>query len=465
MSEILIAGDTGDIAAGVRRGLEARGHDTTLVESGRACLDRYQEVPSDAVVVCLPLADMGGGTLLRSLKGQDRAANIIVSGSDREIPDGVAAYEFGALEYVADPVSKSIDLLAAVGMAVGSRRGDVQLRYLRERQAAEASANTLVAECSAMQDAMRVVRMICARASGTGTAPTILITGETGTGKGQLAKYIHYNGGRRTRPFVEINCAAIPGQLLEAELFGHERGAFTDARTRRAGLFETAHEGTLFLDEIGAVPIDLQAKLLTAIEEKRLRRIGGRESITVDTQILAATHADLKTAAKNGHFRVDLYHRLNVISVRLPPLRERGNDKIILAERFVASTCREYGLPPRRLTPRARAHIMEYPWPGNVRELRNQLERIVLLHDDDVVDVDHFEVSNSLRPPDSDRFSVHLPEGGVSLADIEREVIERALDRFEGNVSQTARYLRISRQTLIYRMKKHDLRRTADDDD
>ncbi|MCA9625779.1 MAG: sigma 54-interacting transcriptional regulator, partial [Myxococcales bacterium] len=210
----------------MRRGLEARGHDTTLVESGRACLDRYQEVPSDAVVVCLPLADMGGGTLLRSLKGQDRAANIIVSGSDREIPDGVAAYEFGALEYVADPVSKSIDLLAAVGMAVGSRRGDVQLRYLRERQAAEASANTLVAECSAMQDAMRVVRMICARASGTGTAPTILITGETGTGKGQLAKYIHYNGGRRTRPFVEINCAAIPGQLLEAELFGHERGAF-----------------------------------------------------------------------------------------------------------------------------------------------------------------------------------------------------------------------------------------------
>jgi two-component system, NtrC family, response regulator AtoC len=458
VSEILVVGSTGSVVSDVLRSLTARGHQTTAVAGGRACLDHYLVSPSDAVVICLPLDDMGGATLLRFLKEQDRAVNAVVSGSDRELPDGVAAFEHGALEYVPDPIGNAVDLLAAVGIAIGSRRGDVQLRYLREREAAAAAAHTLVAQCPAMRDAVRVVRMVCARASGSGSAPTILITGETGTGKGMLAKFIHYNGGRRTRPFVEINCAAIPAQLLEAELFGHERGAFTDARTRRAGLFETADEGTMFLDEIGAVPLDVQAKLLTAIEEKRLRRIGGRQAITVDTQILAATHANLKEASKDGRFRVDLYHRLNVVSVNLPPLRARGADKLVLAEKFVEAACREYGLPPRTLTDRARAYILEYPWPGNVRELKNQIERIVLLHDGEHIDEEHFDVANSVRPPESERFSLRLPETGISLADIEKEVITRALERFDGNVSRTARYLNVTRQTLIYRMKKYSLR-------
>lgn len=458
MSEILVVGSVKEVVSNVLRSLTARGHQTIAVTGGRACLDQYLASPSDAVVICLPLEDMGGATLLRFLKEQDRAVNAVVSGHDQEVPDSVAAFEHGALEYIADPVSHAVDLLAAVGIALGSRRGDVQLRYLREREAAAAAADSLVAHCAAMRDAVRVVRMVCARASGAGAAPTILITGETGTGKGMLAKFIHYNGGRRTRPFVEINCAAIPGQLLEAELFGHERGAFTDARTQRAGLFETADQGTLFLDEIGAVPLELQAKLLTAIEEKRLRRIGGRESLSVDTQILAATHTNLKEATKDGRFRVDLYHRLNVVSVHLPPLRQRGSDKLVLAERFLEAACKEYGLSLRTFSDRARTYILEYPWPGNVRELKNQIERIVLLHEGDVIDEEHFDVANSVRPPESDRFSLRLPESGISLADIEREVIERALERFEGNVSRTARYLNVTRQTLIYRMKKYGLK-------
>jgi two-component system, NtrC family, response regulator AtoC len=456
LSEILVAGDA-EVVSEVLRRLTARGHRATSAMTGQRCLERYGTDPSDAVVVCLPLEDMGGGRLLQFLKEQDKGVNVVVSGTDAEIRNAVAAYEHGAVEYVPDPVKDATDLLAAVGMAVGSRRGDVELRYLREREAA-AALDALVAECAAMSEAVRVVRMVCSRSTGSGSAPTILITGETGTGKGMLAKFIHFNSGRRTRPFVEINCAAIPGQLLESELFGYERGAFTDARNRKAGLFETAHEGTLFLDEIGATSLEVQAKLLTAIEEKRIRRIGGNHAVSVDAQILAATHTNLKEAAKTGQFRADLFHRLNVVAVHLPPLRERGEDKLVLAERFMQSVCREYGLPSRAFTKRARDYILEYPWPGNVRELRNQIERIVLLYDDPEVDEEHFDVANSVRPPDSDRFSLRLPEEGISLADIEKEVICRALERFEGNVTRTARYLHVTRQTLIYRMKKYGLK-------
>jgi two-component system, NtrC family, response regulator AtoC len=274
-----------------------------------------------------------------------------------------------------------------------------------------------------------------------------------------LAKCIHYSGGRRTRPFVEVNCAAIPPTLLESELFGHERGAFTDAHAARAGLFETADRGTLFLDEISSTPAAVQAKLLTALEEKRIRRIGGRQPMQVDVQIIAATHTDLKEAVRLGTFRADLYHRLNVVTVRMPSLRDRGEDRISLAESFVARTCKEYGLPTRTLSADARRYLLEYPWPGNVRELKNQIERIVLLYNDSEIDIDQFDVRRSSLPPaiPTTGFHLSLPDEGVSLDDIEREAIRVALDRCSGNVSQAARFLRVTRQTVIYRMKKYGL--------
>ncbi len=314
-----------------------------------------------------------------------------------------------------------------------------------------------------MQEVFRVVRLLCERSS-RGGAPTVLITGETGTGKGMLAKCIHFNGGRRTRAFVEVNCAAIPGSLLESELFGHERGAFTDAHAARAGLFETADRGTLFLDEIGSVPLALQAKLLTAIEEKRIRRVGGRNATLIDVQIVAATHTDLKEAVRQGDFRADLYHRLNVVAVRMPSLRERGEDKLLLAEAFVAQTCAEYGLGPRRFTPAAVRYINDYPWPGNVRELKNQIERVLLLHNDEEIDVEQFDARRSSLPPDPNGFQLSLPADGIALATIECEAIKRALQRTEGNVSRAARFLRITRQTLIYRMKKHGLEGAENED-
>jgi DNA-binding NtrC family response regulator len=273
---------------------------------------------------------------------------------------------------------------------------------------------------------------------------------------------VHYNGARRHQPYVEVNCAALPPSLMESELFGYERGAFTDAKTTRPGLFETANGGTLFLDEIGAVPLDLQAKLLTAIEEKTVRRIGGRQPMRVNVQIIAATHENLEASAVEGNFRSDLFHRLNVVAVTLPALRERADDILLLGEAFVHASCREYGISSRRLSDDAKAWMLRYTWPGNVRELRNQIERIVLLENDEWIRAEHFRTANldgtTLQVTRSNgSLTVTLPPNGVPLEELEREVLKAALERCAGNVSRAARYLSITRQTLIYRMKKHGI--------
>jgi transcriptional regulator with PAS, ATPase and Fis domain len=304
------------------------------------------------------------------------------------------------------------------------------------------------------------VRKICRRTVGGG-APTVLITGETGTGKGLFAKALHYNSVRRNWALVELNCAAVPATLIEAELFGHERGAFTDARSARAGLFETADRGSLFLDEIAALDLSLQAKLLNVIEEKRVRRLGGSGERSVDVQIVAATAQDLEVMTAENRFRRDLFHRLDVVRIHLPPLRKRGDDRLLLAETFLVQLCHEYGLPARQLSAGARRAVERYDWPGNVRELRNRIERVVLLRDDAVVRTADLELPEPERRVEirdgAEGLSVELPEQGFKLDDLEREVLSQSLERHKGNVSRAARFLGITRQTLIYRMRKHGL--------
>jgi transcriptional regulator with PAS, ATPase and Fis domain len=307
------------------------------------------------------------------------------------------------------------------------------------------------------------VRQLCSRTAG-GKTPIILVSGETGTGKGALAKAIHYRSVRRHRPFVEVNCAALPPNLVESELFGHERGAFTDARRGRPGLFETADGGTLFLDEVPSIPLELQAKLLTAIEDRRVRRIGGNTPQDVDVQLIAAAQPVLRKMVKSGRFREDLFHRLNVLSIDLPPLRERGDDVLLLAREIVEEICGEYGLPPLELADSAIAFMRRYHWPGNVRELRNQIERIVLLSESPQIEGWQFERASGeflrVEPEPSDSgLRIQLPVQGISLPDLEQQVIRQALELNEGNVSRTARYLSITRQTLIYRMKKFGIHR------
>jgi DNA-binding NtrC family response regulator len=426
------------------------------------------------VLVVLPISDTRTSELMADLRTQDPRVCVVMTGRDAEIHGAPEAFEHGAQDYVSHPVGRSDEVLFVLGLILGSRAGDAQLRYLRKKDATGTELHLIVGRSPAMRKVATAVRNICHRTS-SGITPTILIQGETGTGKGLLAKSIHYHGNRRSRAFVDVNCAAIPGSLIEAELFGYERGAFTDARTGRPGLFETADGGTIFLDEIGAMALNLQAKLLTAVEEKKLRRLGGRKPVKVDVQVIVATNRDLASMVDRGEFRVDLYHRLNVLAVALPPLRERGDDKLLLAETFVRSLCEEYGLPRKRLAEEARRAIDSYPWPGNVRELKNQLERVILLEDDDVirahqfafsyddVDVDVADTGNELR--------IRLPDDGVSLEALERATLNEALQRCDNNVSRAARFLRISRHTMMYRLKKYNLtdhvddrRNTSDDD-
>jgi two-component system response regulator AtoC len=298
---------------------------------------------------------------------------------------------------------------------------------------------------------------------------TVLIRGASGTGKELIARLIHTRGPTNAGPFVEINCSAIPDTLLEAELFGHEKGAFTDAKIRKKGLFELADGGTVFLDEIGTMSMKLQSKLLRVIEEKRFMRLGGTEEIEVSVRMIAATNVDLERALTDGTFREDLYYRLNVISIELPLLREREDDILLLAEFFARRFAREYNREVTELSSETKKMLMDYTWPGNVRELKNTIERAVFLGTSDVIEPEHLEITRRFREPlatasaspvelgAGGEVTITIPPGGIALEAVERKLIESALHHCRWNVSQAAKILALSRDTLRYRIKKYGL--------
>jgi DNA-binding NtrC family response regulator len=428
---------------------------TALAADGRGCrmASSLEELGATGrgalIVVLLPLTGASAGDVMSAV-GPD--ARVVLCGSDSMVSGAVDALHLGALAHAPDPSTDPFRFREQISSSI-DRDTDV------EKDAVD--WGRILGTSPAMERVRTIVQQVCAR-SRRGAAPTILLSGETGTGKGLLASAIHFHGGRKHEPFVDVNCAAIPASLIESELFGHERGAFTDAREARVGLFQSAHGGTLFLDEIAALPLDLQAKILTVIEEKRVRPVGARQAATVDVQLMAATHRELKRMVESGEFRADLFHRLNVVSIRIPPLRERGDDKLHIAERLLSSMCGEFGIPPRRLAPSARDRIVNHGWPGNVRELRNKLERILMLEDSDVIEAWHFDGDGppSIRVVyENGDIRVRLPPEGIQFSRLEREVLREALALNHGNVTRAARYLGITRQTLMYRMKKHGLLR------
>jgi DNA-binding NtrC family response regulator len=293
---------------------------------------------------------------------------------------------------------------------------------------------------------------------------TVLLQGETGTGKELIARAIHYKTFTHFHPFIEINCNTLPENLLESELFGHEKGAFTDARTLKKGLFEMAQNGTLFLDEIGDISIPIQLKLLKSIEEKKIRRLGGIEDITIDTRIIAATNKNLQQAVKNSHFRNDLYYRLNVFSINLPPLRNRGDDVIILAHYFLCTYAEEYESTLLKFTPEAKKLLKEYSWPGNVRELKHAIERVVLLKSGEVIDrkdlEEAIECETSIGLPKkriSDQIVLEIPPEGLSLCEGEKQLITQMLNKTGWNKTRTSQLLQISRPRLDRKIRKYNL--------
>ena len=301
------------------------------------------------------------------------------------------------------------------------------------------------------------------------TPATVLITGESGTGKELVAQEIHRRGGRAPRAFVVVNCTAIPANLLEAELFGYEKGAFTDAKIRKRGLLELADGGTVFLDEIGLMPLELQTKLLGVLETRSFRRVGGMEDIRVDVRFVAATNEDLEKSVSTGRFRKDLYYRLNVVPVHLPPLRDRGEDTLNIARHFLGIYSQRYVKGHCRLSQGAERWLLNYPWPGNARELRNVIERAVLLSSGDLLQAEDLAIGKSekdlalqedspaLEVTGLGEIRIAIPTWGIALEDVERKLIEEALTKAEGNVTRAAQLLHLSRDTLRYRIEKHGI--------
>jgi DNA-binding NtrC family response regulator len=356
--------------------------------------------------------------------------------------------KLGAYHYVNKPFNlDEVVLLVEKALETSNLRREV--RALRSSQTREYGFDAIIGNSPAMQQ----IKALLARVAAS-PASTVLLTGETGTGKDLAAKAVHYNSDRASRSFVNITCSALPEQLLESELFGHERGAFTDARQQKRGLFETADGGTVFLDEIGEMTPALQSKLLRFLEEKAFKRVGGLADVRVDVRVVAATNRDLEEEVKAGKFREDLFYRLQVMPIPLPPLRERKGDVPLLASYYIDRFNREFKKRVRGLSPAATKLLEQYQWPGNVRELRNAIERAMLLIDRDRLEPEDF--STLTRSVDAAQFK--LPPGGIDLEDVERQLLTQALERAGGNQSQAAQLLGINRDQVRYRIEKFGLK-------
>jgi DNA-binding NtrC family response regulator len=448
---IVVIEDEALLGRQIERALAAAGHEVRMETSGASGVAAVAQAEPDLVLLDLRLPDRSGLEVLAELRALDADLPVVLMTAYGSVADAVEAMRRGAADYLQKPLDLD-ELRLLVERVVSRARRDRELAHLRRRD--RALPEGLIASDPAILAAFEQARRIREAGLPRGRRPAILISGETGSGKGMLARALHeaLGGG----PFLEVNCTAMPEPLVEAELFGHERGSFTDAKAERVGLFEAAEGGTLFLDEIGCASLSTQAKLLKAIEERRVRRLGSSRDRAVDVHVIAATNRDLDAAVVAREFREDLLHRLRVLSIEVPPLRARPGDVEALARRFCAELAQLYGRRVK-LADDGLAELRRYPWPGNVRELRNVIERAVLLAPGEVLDAPLF--ADLLRPaarggaPDPFR----LPEGGISLEELERDLIRQALERAGGNRTRAAALLGLTRDTLRYRLEKHGI--------
>jgi two-component system, NtrC family, response regulator AtoC len=445
-STVLIVDDERTLARSIKVFLNDSGYQAEVAGTGEQALEMLERVRPDVIFLDVRLPGMSGIDLLQRIREFDPAVPVVIMTAFGTIEGAVDAVKRGAFDYLKKPVDlDELKLLADRARQHALMRQE--LSYYRGRTAREAPFLSVVGDSPAMRAVLERARQV----AGLDDVPPILITGETGTGKGMVARSIHASGPRSSKPFIEVNCTALPATLMEAELFGHERGAFTDAKESKIGLFEAAEGGFLFLDEIGDVELSLQGKLLRAIEERVVRRVGGVRDRKVDVRILSATNRDLEREAQQGRFRKDLYFRLAVILLRLPALRERGEDVLLLAEEFLRRFSAKYGRQVRRIDAPARDALMAYSWPGNVRELSHVIERAVLWSQGDALEAEHLSL---IEPEPARPSGTELPPAGVDLAQWERSVIEQALREAGGNQTKAAHRLGISRDTLRYRIKK-----------
>jgi DNA-binding NtrC family response regulator len=456
---VFLLDDDDLIVSMLARALKGEGYDVQPETDPNEVVDKIRSFSPDVVMLDLKLPGKSGMDILKEIMERGIGAQVIMLTSDDTAETAVRAMKLGAADYLTKPFDMDeVKLVIASIMEKGKLRSEVE--YLRK-----ISSDLVYKEIIGSSGVVQRLKERACKLAQAGV-PTVLITGENGTGKELFARYIHHamhgeNPGDYA-PFVGINCAALPEPLIESELFGHEKGSFTDAKVDKKGIFELASQGSILLDEIGEMKPNLQTKLLRVLEERKVRRVGGRHDIPIDATVFATTNRNLEEAVEKGDFRIDLYYRLNVFSLHIPPLRERPEDLLLLAHYFLSFFSVKYNRAgPRGFSPEAEMLLLAYGWPGNVRELRNVVERIVVLESCETVLPDHLpkeilyrKESGSSMPA---RAGFALPEAGLSLDEMEKTLILQALERSAGNKTQAAKLLGITYDSLRYQIKKFGL--------
>jgi len=453
VAAILLVDDDESLREVMKYHLEQDGHEVLTAENGRAGFELFTKHGPDVVVSDIVMPEIGGVELLKRIKDVSSDTMFVMITAHGSVESAVEAMRLGACDYLEKPFAADA-LKMSVKKALRVANLEKENKYLRGVAIDKYRFGNIVGASEAMKRVFETAARVAERNA------TVLILGESGSGKELLAKAIHFNSRRKDGPFIPVNVSAIPGQLIDSELFGHEKGAFTGAVTRHAGAFERASGGTIFLDEIAEMPAEHQVRLLRVLQEKEIVRVGGEKSEQVNARVIAATNRDLDDMVRSGQFRQDLYFRLSVVPIEMPPLRRRADDIPSLVAHFLEKHGAESGSERMKMSPEAMDVLMKYDWPGNVRELENAIERCAAITAGPVIAPEDLpeKIRQGAAALGLKAFRFELPEGGIVLEDVEKTLIQAALEKNNNNQSAAARYLGITRNTLLYRMDKFNLK-------
>ncbi|ABR49393.1 two component, sigma54 specific, transcriptional regulator, Fis family [Alkaliphilus metalliredigens QYMF] len=449
MNKILIVDDEKNMRWAMKKALKTEDYQVFEAANGQEGVEKFQELQPDLVLLDLKMPVMDGLEALQKMKGIDEHIPVIMITAHGTTESAVEAMKLGAIDYISKPFDIE-ELKIVIHKALQVKGLQDKVDYLKEELQSQ-TGKTIIGKSEKMEAILNIVDRVAQ------TNATILILGESGTGKEVIANAIHYNSGRREGPYIKVNCGAIPENLIESELFGYEKGAFTGATNRKIGKFERAKNGTIFLDEIGDLNLNMQVKLLRVLQEKEFERVGGNENIQADVRVIAATNRDLYKMVEEERFREDLFYRLNVIPIELPALRERQEDIPLLIEYFIDKYSSEIGRKNMTIDDEAKEKLISYQWRGNIRELENVIERMLILSAGNVI-------SKENLPPEILREKIPtkdfaLPDEGLSIDDLEKDLIKQALERTNHNQTKAAQLLGMSRHTLLYRIEKYNLKK------
>jgi len=450
--KILIIDDEKLISWSLAKQFEKAGYQTFSTLSGEEGLELFASEAPEVVFLDNRLPKKSGLDVLAEIRQNSPSTIVIFMTAFGSIETAVEAMKLGAYDYINKPFEFD-EVKKIVDSATSANKLDTEVMDLRRKLMSRYGFSSVIGESQQMQHIFEIIRKVT-----HSEAATVLIQGESGTGKEVVARAIHYESNRFQRPFTAINCAALPENLLESELFGYERGAFTDAKQTKKGQFELAEGGTLLLDEIGELSTQMQVKLLRALETHTFKRLGGTQDIKIDVRVIAATNRDLNAALAEGRFRQDLYYRLKVVTINLPPLRDRPEDIVLLTRYFINHYNREFSKKVTGTDEETKKALMAYDWPGNVRELKNVIEHIFILENDTIIKFEHLPAEIAYKknhPVEADKIRIDFPTEGFPLDEIEKIVVQKALTLANGNQSKAAALLSVTRDTIRYKMKKY----------